>query len=81
MHRCWPFKAWTENYWHGQDHRTDDGTWENRPRSVSQGSRPIYLCKRDALIAMRIAKEKECAKSLAAIDRMIDAALADAPEA
>ena len=81
LYRRCAFKAWTEKHGNGEGHRIDDGSWANRPHSISQGCRPLYLSKRDALVAMRIATEKECAKSLAAIDRMIDAALADAPEA
>ena len=67
-------KAWTETNWHnGHNHRTDNGQGYRKDISRSMYGLPIYASKLDALIALRLATERECAKKLAALDRRIDA--------
>lgn len=64
--------AWSEHGTHGHGaHRSDDGQWKNRPMGSQNGAK-LYRTKRDALIGLRLAKERECAKLLAKIDRAIE---------
>ena len=66
--------AWTGPNSHSHScHRTDDGQGYLRNISASQGGLPLYASKLDVLIALRLATERECAKTLAALDRRIDA--------
>lgn len=58
------YPAWTGSSLHGNGHdRTD---------IASQGPRPLYATKREALIALRLAKEEEFAGALRAIDVLIE---------
>ena len=66
--------AWTGSNSHSRSgHRTDDGQGYRRNISASQGGLPLYATELDALIALRLATERECARKLAALDRRIDA--------
>ena len=66
-------KAWTEINWHsGHCHRTDNGQKYRKDIYRSMYGLPIYASKLDALIALRLAAERECAKKLAALDQRID---------
>jgi hypothetical protein len=60
-------EAWSTSVSHGQGKR--DGRL-----SGSQGSRALYRTRHDALIGLRLEKEKEFASTLADIDRAIEAA-------
>lgn len=59
--------AWSGTVSHGQGKR--DGRL-----SGSQGGRALYRTKRDALIGLRLEKERDFAATLADIDRAIEAA-------
>ena len=65
--------AWTESNGHGiGQHRSDDGSnWRDRPMGSQNGLR-IYATKREALVALRLAKEAEFAAALRRIDAMIE---------
>ena len=74
-------KAWTALRSHGRHiHRTDDGDSYRRDISSSQGGRPIYASKLDAMIALRLAKERECAKQLGDLDQRIEAVRANSSD-
>jgi len=60
-------EAWSTTISHGQGKR--DGKL-----SGSQGGRALYRTKHDALIGLRLEKEKDFATILADIDRAIEAA-------
>jgi hypothetical protein len=60
-------EAWSGCVSHGQ------GLYRERS-SASKGSRALYQTKRDALIGLRLEKERDFAAALADIDRAIDAA-------
>jgi hypothetical protein len=60
-------EAWSTSVSHGQ------GKHGGR-LSGSQGSRALYRTRHDALIGLRLEKEKEFASTLADIDRAIEAA-------
>jgi len=60
-------EAWSTDISHGQGKR--DGRL-----SGSQGGRALYRTKRDALIGLRLEKERDFAAALADIDRAIEAA-------
>lgn len=62
------YQAWSESSFHGVGHLLDGGKWT----ISSQGAIALYATKLDALIALRIAKEAEFARSLAQIDRLIE---------
>ncbi len=64
-------KGWTEKYAHGYSDVWRDGT-EKEYIPGSQNGRRLYATQLDALIALRMAKELDCAKILANIDRQID---------
>jgi hypothetical protein len=67
-------KAWTESTRHGDGHRTDD----TRYISGFNVGRELFATELDALTALRLMKERECAKILARIDRQINEARAKA---
>lgn len=59
-------------FWNDK-HRTDDGAnWKDRPQGGSQTSGPLYPTRLAALIALRIAKERQCAETLAKIDEAVE---------
>lgn len=58
------YAAWTTSYSHGDGH--------DPKRLGSQNGRQLYATKRDALIALRLAKEWEGAVALRKIDAMIE---------
>ena len=60
-------EAWSGSVSHGQ------GLYRERS-SASQGPRALYQTKRDALIGLRLEKERDFAVALADIDRAIEAA-------
>src|SRR4249920_1019134 len=60
---------WTDSVLHGRGHRNGNGP---HGFPASQGSRAFYVTKLDALIALRLAKEREVAAMLARIDRQIE---------
>jgi hypothetical protein len=60
-------EAWSSSVSHGQ------GLYRERG-SASQGPRALYQTRRDALIGLRLEKERDFAAALADIDRAIDAA-------
>jgi hypothetical protein len=60
-------EAWSTTVTHGQGKR--DGRL-----SGSQGGRALYRTKHDALIGLRLEKERDFAAALADIDRAIEAA-------
>lgn len=62
------FKAWSESTAHGDGH-LDDST---RRQTGSQNGVSLYTSALDALIGLRLAKEAECARILAQIDRRIE---------
>ncbi len=59
-------EAWSGSVSHGQ------GLYRERS-SASQGPRALYRTKRDALIGLRLEKERDFAAVLADIDRAIEA--------
>ena len=59
-------EAWSSTVSHGHG--------QSRSNSASQGSRALYQTKRDALIGLRLEKEKDFAAMLADIDRAIEVA-------
>jgi len=66
--------AWTSANAHSRlGYRTDDDSPERR-RNVRayQGGLPLYATKLDALIALRLAKEREFAVELGKLDRRIE---------
>ena len=63
---------WSEKYAHGWDHRSNDS---DRPDAAQGGIRP-FATRLDALVAPRIAKEREFARRLAEIDAEIEKARA-----
>ena len=66
--------AWTGPHSHSRSrHRTDDCQGHLGNMSASRGGLPLYATELDALIALRLATERECAKKLAALDQRIDA--------
>ena len=68
-------KAWTGSLSHSRLGHVEDDTRARygRDMSAGQGGLPLYATELDALIALRLATERECAKKLAALDRRIDA--------
>ena len=73
-------KAWTDRHFHSRSgHRSDNATVSvGRHFARSQSGLPLYATKLDALIAMRLAKERDCAKQLADADQRIEAERATA---
>ena len=67
------FEAWTERYSHGSGHRADDGTKYLPDLGASQNATPLFKTKLEALIALRMHQEQECARLLAATDFQIAA--------
>lgn len=63
-------RAWSAAVCHGSGHLPSGP----RPResSAAQNGRALYRTKLDALTALRLEVEMECAKRLARIDRMIE---------
>ena len=62
--------AWTERVANGRGHRFDDNNANGI--SASKDGRRLFATKRDALIALRVAKEREYALLLATIDTLIE---------
>lgn len=63
---------WTEKTAHGHGHRADDGNWvERQKHHPSQNGIRVFEARLYALIALRLAKEQECAVVLARIDQQI----------
>jgi len=65
------YEAWTSGGSHGEGHR-DKKTDKNIYIGGSQNSRTLFATKLDALVGLRLAKEKEFAKALAEIDKQIE---------
>ncbi len=65
------YEAWTSGGSHGEGHR-DKKTDKNKYIGGSQNSCNLFATKLDALIGLRLAKEKEFAKALAEIDKQIE---------
>jgi truncated hemoglobin YjbI len=61
-------EAWSSTVTHGHGKRGHDRL------SASQGSRVLYQTKRDALVGLRLEKERDFAAALADIDRAIEVA-------
>jgi hypothetical protein len=61
------FEAWTSSVTHGFGHIAN----HDQADSASQNARPVFASKRDALIALRVAKERDFAARLAEIDAQI----------
>ena len=61
------FEAWTSSATHGFGHITA----RKEAASASRNPRPVFASKRDALIALRVAKERDFAERLAEIDAQI----------
>lgn len=66
------FPCWTERDRHGfnEAHRADSGP--SFHLSAKRDGRPLYATKREALIALRLAQEEQCAKLLRLVDTMIE---------
>lgn len=62
------FKAWSESTAHGDGHLDD----VQSRQAGSQNGVSLYTTALDALIGLRLAKEAECARILAQIDRKIE---------
>ena len=62
--------AWTSANAHSRfSHRTDDNSFESRREvAASQNGRRLYATQLDALIALRLAKEREFAAELGKLD-------------
>ena len=77
VNRGWTFNIHSRNVWQGWFRATSHGTWPRDARYAcgSQGcGGPWYVTKRDAMMALRIALTGQYAKSLADLDRKIEAA-------
>jgi len=68
--RVW--QAWSEKTRHGDGHRTDQNTSKSGLNASHDGC-ALYASKLDALIALRLQKERELARILADIDAQIEA--------
>ena len=66
------YPIWSEKDMHGWEHRSDDS---GRRGAAPSGIRP-FATRRDALTALRIAKERDFARRLAEIDAEIEKARA-----
>jgi hypothetical protein len=72
LYRGHAIPCWSERTSHGVDeHRSDDGT-QYYMRGNRDGRR-LYATKREALIALRLERESECAALLHKIDQLIEA--------
>lgn len=72
----WDFNAHSDEVDERWSERSSSGygTYQTNPhlRSERRDGRRLYATRRDALIGLRLAMEKRCAKQLAAIDALIE---------